>query len=38
MSKTMQAIDIVSFRSDIEKETSRLQVRSDVACRDVLAR
>jgi len=38
MSKSMQAIDIVCFRSDIEMETSRIQVRSDIACRDLLVR
>jgi hypothetical protein len=31
MSKTMKAIDIVCFRADIEMETSRIQVRSDIA-------
>jgi len=36
ISKTMQAIDIVCFRSDIKMETSRIQVRSDIVCRDLV--
>ena len=30
MSETMKAIVIVCFRSDIERETSRIQVKSDI--------